>query len=50
MITQCLTNGVVILQFCAIQITYNISYINPYKSDTKVEDINPEHFFYDVNI
>ena len=42
MITQCCTNGPVTLQCGAIKIRYNIHHINPYKSDTKVEDITPE--------
>ena len=29
---------------------YNIRRIKPYKSDTNVEDINPENVYVDVNI
>ena len=41
-ITHCFANGMVKLQCGAINIRYNICCINPYKSDTNVEDINPE--------
>ena len=50
MITQCWTNGTVTLQCGAIKIRYNILRINPYTSDTNVEDINPENIYDDVNI
>ena len=30
--------------------TYNIRCIKPYKSDTKIEDINPKNMSDDVNI
>ena len=36
LITQYFTNGTVKLQNGATQITYNIRFIQPYKSDTKV--------------
>ena len=49
-ITQCWTNGTVTLQYGAIKIRYNIRHINLYKSDTNVEDINPENMCDDVNI
>ena len=42
-ITQCFTDGTVMLQHGAIKITYNIHRINLYKSDTNVEDISPEN-------
>ena len=37
-ITQYFTNGMVSLQFGAVQIKYNIRGINQHKSDSKVED------------
>ena len=37
--TQCWTNVTVILQCGAIKIRHNIRCINPYTSDTNVEDI-----------
>ena len=39
-ITQCFTNGTVNLKCGPEKIGYNIRQINPYKSDTKVEDIS----------
>ena len=39
-ITQCFTNGTVMLQYVATKIRYNIRRIKPYKSYTKVEDFN----------
>ena len=39
-IIQCCTNGTVTLQCGEIKIRHNISRINPYTSDTNVEDIN----------
>ena len=42
-IKQCWTNGTVTVQCGAIKIRYNICRINPYTSDTNVEDINPEN-------
>ena len=50
MITQCWTNGTVTLQCGQTQISHNIRRINAYKSDTNVEDINPENMYNDVNI
>ena len=47
---QCLTNGMVKLQFGVIQIKYNICFNIPYKSDTNVEDIDPKNMSDDVNI
>ena len=49
-ITQCFTNGTVNLQCGAIQIKYNIHRIKPYKSDTKVEDLNSINMDDSVNI
>ena len=49
-ITQCLTNGTVRLQYGPTKIRYNIRWIKPYKSDTNVADINPENMYDDVNI
>ena len=40
----------VMLQYGAIQITYNIPRIKPYRSDTKVEDFNPKNMDNAVNI
>ena len=37
-------NGTVTIQCGAIKIRYNIRQINPYKSDTNIEDINPEKY------
>ena len=44
LLTQCWTNGVVVLQFGHIKIRRNIRWIKPYISYTKVEYINPEKF------
>ena len=49
-ITQCFHNGTVELQYGAIQITYNIRHINPYKLDTKVEYSNSKNMYDTVNI
>ena len=49
-ITQCFTNGTVNLQCGPKTIRYNIYRINPYKSDTKVEDISSKNMSDDVNI
>ena len=49
-ITWCWTNGTVTLQYGPEQIRYNIRQIKPYKSDTNVEDINPENMCDDFNI
>ena len=50
MITQCWTNGTVILQCCVIQIMHNIHIIKPYRSDTNVKDITTEIMYKNVNI
>ena len=50
LITWCFTNVTINLQCGAIQITYNICRINPYKYDTNVEDYNPKNMSDDVNI
>ena len=42
MITQCFTNGTVILQCGLIQIRHNMCWIRPYTSDTNSEGIYPE--------
>ena len=49
-INQCFTNGIVKIQNDAIQTTYNIRRINPYKSYTKVEDYSSKNMLDDVNI
>ena len=49
-ITQFFTNGMVNLQDGATQIKYNIRWIKPYKSDTKVEDYNSINMSDDVSI
>ena len=49
-ITRCYTNSIVSLQYSPISIRHNIRQINPYKSDTNVEDINPENMYDEVNI
>ena len=49
-IKQCWNNGTVALQCGPIQIRYNTRWINPYTSDTNVEDITPENMYDDVNI
>ena len=41
-ITECFTNGMVMLQCSAIKITHNIRHIKPYKTNTKVEYFNPK--------
>ena len=50
LITQCLTNGKVILHCGLIKIRHNIRHIKPYKYDTNVEDIKPKNIYDDVNI
>ena len=50
LITQCLTNITVHLQYAATQIKYNIRRIKPYKLDTKVEDFNSINISDEVNI
>ena len=47
-ITQCWNNGTVKLKNGATKIAYNIRCINPYKSDTKVEDSNSKNMSDDV--
>ena len=49
-ITRCFTNGMVNLQCDVVQMMYNIRHINTYKSDTNVEDINPENMSDNINI
>ena len=49
-ITQCFTNGTVILQYGATEIRYNIRCIKRYKSDTKVENSNSINMSDDVSI
>ena len=49
-ITQCFTNDTVKLKCGATQIKYNISCINPYKSDTKVGYSSSKNIYDDVNI
>ena len=50
LITQCFTNDTLKLQCGAIQISYNIRCIKPYKSDTKVEDYNSINMYDAVKI
>ena len=50
MINPCWTNGTVTLQYGLIQIKHNIRRIKPYKSGTKVKDINPENIYDNFNI
>ena len=49
-ITQSFTNRTVNLQYGPTKIRHNIRRINPYKSDTKVEDYNSENISDDVSI
>ena len=49
-ITQCFTNGTVILQYGGTEMRYNIRCNKPYKLDTKVEDFDPINIFDAVNI
>ena len=49
-ITRCLTNGMVNIQYGPVQFRHNICRIKPHKFDTNVEDINPENMCDDVNI
>ena len=49
-ITQCFTNDMVLLKCSAIQMTYTIRNIKPYKYDTRVEDFNPKNMDDAVNI
>ena len=50
MITQCLTNVTLELQYVVKKIRYNICHIKPYKPETKVEDINTENTDDGVNV
>ena len=50
LIKKCWTNGTVSLQCGAIKNMYNIYHINPYKSDTNVQDINPKNMCDNVKI
>ena len=50
LITRYFTNGTVNIQYGPTKIRYNIRWINTYKYDTKVEDINPENMCDDVII
>ena len=49
-ITQCCTNVTVTFQYVLTNIRYNIHGIHPYKSDTKIEYIDPENMYDDINI
>ena len=42
-IMQCLTNGMVTLQYVPINISYNICHMKPYTSDTHMKDITVEN-------
>ena len=48
--TQCFNNDTVNLQCIATEIRHNICFINPYESETKVEDFNMINMNDDVNI
>ena len=48
--TQCFTNGTVMLQYGVTQNQYNIRRIKPYKSDAKVEYPNSINMYDYVNI
>ena len=48
-VTQCWTNGTVTLQYVPKKWN-NIRRIKPYRSDTNIEDINPENMYDNVNI
>ena len=48
-ITLCFTNGLVSIQYGTTKSRYNIRWITPYKSDTNVEDMNPENMCDYVN-
>ena len=50
LITQCFTNGTVMLHYGAIQIRHTICRIKPYKSDTIVGDFNLKNMDDAVNI
>ena len=49
-ITSCFTNGTVSIKYGLIQIRHNIRHIKPYKTDAKIEDINPKNMCDGVNI
>ena len=49
-ITQCFTNGVVILQYGPIKIMHNIRRIRPYKLDTTVQDFISKNMSDDISI
>ena len=49
-ITRCFTNGMLSMKYVPIQIRHNIRQIKPYKSDAKVEDINPKNMCDGVKI
>ena len=49
-ITLCYASDIVMLKYIATKVRYNIRRINPYKSDTKVEDFNSIDMFDGVNI
>ena len=49
-IMRCFTSGTVNLQYDPTKIRYNIRWIKIYKSDTNVEDLNPEKMYDQVNI
>ena len=50
MIKQCFTNGTVDLKLGTVKIKYNIRCIEPYKSDTKVDNFSSKNMSDDVNI
>ena len=50
LLMRCWTNGTVSIQYGPIKSRHNIYQIKPYKSDTTVEDINPNNMCEDINI
>ena len=50
MITQCFTNGTINLKFGAKKFRYNILQNNPYKLDTKDENMSSKDISDDVSI
>ena len=50
LITQCFTNGMLMLQYGATDIRYNIRRIKPYNPDTKVEVFDSINMYDSVNI
>ena len=50
LLVRCCSNGTVSLQIGAKEIRYNIGFIKPYKSDTKVEDTNSINMYENFNI